>query len=126
MNDIPIFQAVTAFDDLNTGETLILVINQGLYFGDSLSNSLINPNQMRMNGEEVDDVPKHLSSKSTHSIYIPEHNLKIPLSMRGVISYIPVRKPTVQELESCWWITLTSDMEWDPHSEDFESNERIA
>jgi hypothetical protein len=126
MKDIPIVQAGTAFDDPNTGETMILVINQGLYFGDSLPNSLINPNQMRMNGVEVNDVPKHLSSKSTHSIYIPEHNLQIPLSMRGVISYIPVGKPTVKELETCRWITLTSDMEWDPHSEDFESNERIA
>ncbi len=110
MKDIPIVQAGTAYDDRNTGETMILVINLGLYFGDSLPNSLINPNQMRLNGVEVDDVPKHLSPKSTHSIYIPEHNIRIPLSMRGVISYIPIRKPT----------------EWDPHSDDFEANERIA
>jgi hypothetical protein len=54
-----------------------------------------------MNGIEVDDVPKHLSSKSTHSIYIPEHNIRIPLSMHGVISYVPVRKPSIQELENC-------------------------
>jgi uncharacterized membrane protein YgcG len=76
MKDIPIVQAGTAFDDPNTGETIILVINQGLYFGDNLPNSLINPNQMRMNGVEVDDVPKHLSSKSTHSIYVPEYDVE--------------------------------------------------
>jgi hypothetical protein len=31
MQDIPIVQAGTAYDDPNTGETIILVINQGLY-----------------------------------------------------------------------------------------------
>jgi hypothetical protein len=36
MEDIPIVQAGTAYDDPNTGETVILIINQGLYFGDSL------------------------------------------------------------------------------------------
>ncbi len=46
MNDVPIVQAGAAYDDPDTGETIILVINQGLYLGDSLPNSLINPNQM--------------------------------------------------------------------------------
>jgi hypothetical protein len=104
MQDIPIVQAGTAYDDPFTGEMIILVINQGLYFGDNLPNSLINPNQMRVNGIEVDDVPKHLlrdPSKSMHSIYIPDHDLRLPLAMRGVISYLPIRKPTVQEMESC-------------------------
>jgi hypothetical protein len=129
MQDIPIVQAGTAYDDPNTGETMILIINQGLYFGDSLPVTLLNPNQMRMNGLEVDDVPKHLAKDptvATHSIYIPEEDIHIPLSMRGVISCLPVRLPTAQEIESCRWITLTSDMEWDPHSEEFENNERRA
>jgi hypothetical protein len=63
MQDIPIVQAGTAYDDPNTGETVILIINQGLYFGDSLPVTLLNPNQMRFNGIEVDDVPKHLLAK---------------------------------------------------------------
>ena len=129
MQDIPIVQAGTAYDDPNTRETIILIINQGLYFGDSLPVTLLNPNQMRMNGLEVDDVPKHLAkdpSKTTHSIYIPEQDIRIPLSMRGVISCLPVRLPTVHEIENCRWVTLTSDMEWDPHSKDFEANEQKA
>ena len=98
MQDIPIVQAGAAYDDPSTGEIIILIINQGLYFGDSLPNSLINPNQMRANGLEVDDVPKHLlrdPSKSTHSIYIPDHDIRLPLAIRGVISYLPIRKPTI-------------------------------
>jgi hypothetical protein len=129
MQDIPILQAGTAYDDPYTEETFILVINQGLYFGDNLPNSLINPNQMRANGLEVDDVPKHLlrdPSKSTHSIYIPEHDIRLPLAMRGVISYVTIRKPTIQEMESCKWINLTAEAEWDPHFNAFEENEKQA
>jgi len=129
MQDVPIVQAGIAYDDPETGETLILIINQGLYFGESLPVSLLNPNQMRFNGVEVDDIPKHLArdpAKATHSIYYPEHDICIPLSMCGVISSLPVRKPTVQEIKNCRWINLTSEADWDPHSDDFAENERRA
>jgi hypothetical protein len=46
--------------------------------------------------------------------------------MRGVISCLPVRKPTIQEIETCRWIPLKSEVEWDPHSDDFAENERKA
>jgi hypothetical protein len=46
IQDIPIVQAGTAYNDPNTGEKIILSINQGLYFGDSLPVTLLNPNQM--------------------------------------------------------------------------------
>jgi hypothetical protein len=127
MEDIPIVQAGTAYDNPNTGETVILIINQGLYFGDSLPITLLNPNQIRSNGIKVDDVPKHVArdpAKATHSIYIPEHDFRIPLSMKGVISCLPVRKPTIKEIETCRWILLTSEVDWDPHSDDFAENER--
>jgi hypothetical protein len=84
---------------------------------------------MRVNEIEVDDVPKHLlrdPSKSMHSIYIPDHDLQLPLAMRGVILYLPIRKLTIQEMESCRWVNLTAEAEWDPHSSDFEENEKRA
>jgi hypothetical protein len=59
----------------------------------------------------VDDCPRHISpdpSKATHSIYIPQHNLRIPLRLKGVLSYFEMRFPTVVELESYPWIELTS------------------
>jgi hypothetical protein len=44
--------------------------------------------------------------------------------MKGVISCLPVRKPTIKEIETCRWILLTSEVDWDPHSDDFAENER--
>ena len=80
--DIPIVQAATVYTDPDTGESFILIINQGLYMGDSLPASLISPFQLRSYGIIVDDCPKHLSpnpSPSSHSIYIPNMDLRIPL-----------------------------------------------
>ena len=57
INNIPIVQGATAYDCSDTGQTYILVINEGLYFGTSMSHSLINPNQLRHFGTIVQDNP---------------------------------------------------------------------
>ncbi len=98
-----------------------------MYLGDDLPGTLLNPNQMRMNGLIVDDTPKHLSPspETAHSVFVPEHNLHIPLVMQGVISGIPVRKPSVHELENCTWIQLTSDELWDPQTQVLVQQEQL-
>ena len=50
MEDIPIVGAATAYDDQTTGQTTILLFHQGLWFGNKLDHSLINPNQLRSFG----------------------------------------------------------------------------
>jgi len=45
LENIPVATAATAWDNPETGETIILVYNQGLWFGNTLEESLINPNQ---------------------------------------------------------------------------------
>ena len=97
----------TAYDH-SDGETYILDINNGFNMVEDLGTSLLNPNQMRANGIIIDDVPIHLSfdGTSTHSIYIPEIDLRIPLQLDGIISYIMTRKPTAEELENCVHVTL--------------------
>jgi hypothetical protein len=77
LQDIPIVKAAVAYDHPDTGEVIILVINQALYFGDKFTHILLNPNQMRSHNIHVDDVPKHLSSTSTHSIWVEEESLDI-------------------------------------------------
>jgi hypothetical protein len=125
LHDVPIVTAATAYDAPN-GDTYILIIAQALYLGGLLDYTLLCPNQLRANGIVVDDVPKHLSptpGTATHSVYVPNADLRIPLCMKGVISYFTTRTPTSQELESCTWIMLTSENDWDPHSDSFLLNE---
>jgi hypothetical protein len=62
--------------------------------------SYLNPNQLRHHGLVVNDVPKHLSinpDDDAHSIFIPAANLRIPLHLKGIISYIPIRYPSDDE-----------------------------
>ena len=65
--NIPIGDCITA-RTLPTGETVILVLNQSLFFGSALEISLLSSPQLRHNGCIVDDVPKHQDSKSRHAI----------------------------------------------------------
>ena len=56
INDVPICNAATAVD-LDSGETIILEFGQGLWFGERMEHSLINPNQCRAFGVRVCDDP---------------------------------------------------------------------
>ena len=125
MQDIPVATVATAYDCSVTGKVHILVINEALYFGDKMKNTLLNPNQLRANGIQVNDCPKQFDPTSRHSLLIPgKDEVEIPLSMRGVISGFTTRLPTQSELDD--WashVELTSEMEWDPHSTDFSEVE---
>ena len=57
LQNVPIVTGATAWDDPVDGKTWILVINEGLYYGNQLDHSLINPNQLRSNGIIYQDNP---------------------------------------------------------------------
>jgi hypothetical protein len=128
LTDVPIVKAAMAYD-APTGETYILVFPQAMYMGNFLDYSLLCPNQLRHHNIIVDDVPRHLAPNpqlATHSITTPSKNITIPLQLNGVVSYFVSRSPTPQELEDCEWVMMTSDGEWDPHSDSFMLNERAV
>jgi hypothetical protein len=60
--DVPVATVATAYDCPTTGKTHILVINEALYFGDKMSNTLLCPNQLRANGIRVDDCPRQYNA----------------------------------------------------------------
>ena len=115
MTNIQTVNASFAFDSID-GRTYILNVNQGLDFTTTMEHSLLCPNQSRAAGVVIDDVPKFLdySKKSTHSIWFPQQDLRLPLLMNGPISFLPVRYPTDDELNHCNHFDLTSYDEWDP------------
>ena len=57
-----------------------------------------------------------ITKQSKQAIIIPQNNsdnIFIPLSMHGPVPYIPIRKPTKHELDTCNQVTLTSFERWD-------------
>jgi hypothetical protein len=59
--NVRVVKGVTAYNDEKSGMTYILCINQGLYFGNDMKDSLLNQNQMRSDGIIIDDCPVQLS-----------------------------------------------------------------
>ena len=88
--------------------------------------------QLRVNDIEVNERPKFLTrslTDSSHAIIIPSKGcnmrLTIPLSLKGVTSYFPTRKPTMEEYKRAGtWFELTSEApEWNPHTNLFSDQE---
>ena len=125
LQHVPIATCMTAHT-LPSGETIILVMHQALYLGKKHKDSLLCPNQLRLNGVRVDDCPKHLALglNTRHSIIFEEDDLSIPLEMDGTISYFETHLPTSSEINNCRHIVLTSPEEWDPKSDTFAKEER--
>jgi hypothetical protein len=70
LKNVPIVKAALSYDHPETGEVIVLIINQAIYFGDQLDEILLNPNQIRAYGNVVDDVPIQFRGAS-HSIISP-------------------------------------------------------
>ena len=100
-----------------SGEVFILVFGQGLWFGNRMEKSLINPNQCRAYGVSLCDDPT--DPHRDLGFYSEPDDLFIPMSMNGSFCSLLTRCPTRDELERCRHITLSSEEMWDPHSNPF-------
>ena len=114
MKDIKICGACTAYDDKRTGETIILEFNQGLWFGNQIPASLINPNQCRHNGISLCDDP--FDPYRELGIYDPFTKISIPLEVTGTTVGLTTRLPTRDEMVYCQRIIMTSENQWNPHT----------
>ena len=127
---------VIAYDCLKTGEVIIIIINQAIHIN-IMSNNLLCPMQNRMNDIKVFHCSKFLienPKKYDHTLTLPSGNgkdYKISLSLHGVTSYFPTRKPTQAEYDKAEiegsTVDLTYDSpEWEPHLETFSNQEDVA
>ena len=127
--------AVLAYDDPRSNETYYLVVNQAIEI-ESLKMNLLGTMQVRDNDVYVNEEPKHMARNPTdehHCLKLMRNDgtpLVIPLSINGVTSYFPTRKPTVQEWENAdddHRLDLTSESpEWDPQTDRFEKAEEAV
>ena len=98
--------AVISYNHPEPGYTYVLVLHQAVLIP-QLENNLLCPLQMRDNDVRVNDKPNFMFLTPTdnhhaimiNGIYQDQQPINIPLSIRGVISYFPSRKPTREEYE---------------------------
>jgi hypothetical protein len=57
MTNLPIVSAATAYDNVVTGKTLILVFNEGIDMRHHMDDTLINLNQCRIHGIQICNDP---------------------------------------------------------------------
>jgi len=110
LSDIPICTAATAVD-LDSGETIILELGQGLWRGDRMDHSLINPNQCRFFGIRVYDDPTDDNRKLGMEL---SENYSVPFTMRGTTCNFESRSPDTSELENCRTFQVSDANVWNP------------
>jgi hypothetical protein len=92
IKQVPIVQAATAYDNPDTGETTILILNEALWMGDKMEHTLVNPNQLRAYGVTVQDNP---FSTSPTFISTEGHEFTMPLNSKGTILGVITCNPIV-------------------------------
>ena len=108
--NVPVVNAITAYTDTDSGQTLLLRFNQVLWYGDKLDMSLINPNQIRYNGITVSDDP----TNRDRLFGIDGDDFSVPFQMEGTTVFFESRVPSKWEIENCPVIELTMDVPWNP------------
>ena len=91
--------------------TVILLSNQGLYFGSNLNHCPLNPDQIWYNGLRYQD---NSFNKQPIGIYGLDNDINIPLLLIGTKIYFYWRIPTQLELETFQKTVLASTQHWEP------------
>ena len=127
LEDLPLVNATYAYDDEESGEVILLEVNYCIYLGSDKNDGIACPNQMRIHGIHVDDRPIALFPTVKDAQCIIVNGTKLPLKMRGPLSYLPVRRPTTAELTNSQLLVLelTSPHGWDPYSNDSISTQHM-
>ena len=114
VKDVPIITAATGYTSA-TGDNYILILNEALYMP-TLDHSLLNPNQLRHHGIEVQDNPY---SSEPMTIVSHEDGFCACLESSGTNIYLRTWTPSQNDLESYPHIQLSSSENWDPRNVKF-------
>ena len=111
-NNVPVTRCGTVWTNKALGQDYLLVADQMLFFGATLQHLLINPNQVRAYGIDVNDNP--FNTDTPFSIDCDE--AFIPFDACGMVVHFESRVPTDDELKHLPVILLMAN-EWDPSDE---------
>jgi hypothetical protein len=106
IKSVPIVQAATAYDNRDTGETTILILNKAIWMGDQMEHTLINPNQLRAYGITVQNNP---FDPAPIFISTEDNEFTLTLNSKGMVIGVATRTPTNQELQTCPHVILSSE-----------------
>ena len=101
---------------LESGESVVLLFGQGLWFGNRMEKSLINPYQCRAYGIPICDDPTDMNRKLGIKL---EGGCFIELSMQGTTCGFLSRYPTDDDLQNCRHISMSDEENWDPSTVHF-------
>ena len=89
--------------------------------GSLMYNSLINPNQLRHYGVNIQDDP---TPNRPLSVISENGDFYMPLHQKGKIVYLDIYTPTHKELDTFPHINLSSQHPWNPSNLDFFQNQQ--
>jgi hypothetical protein len=112
IQEIPVAKCCTVWTNHGNSVEYLLVGNQMLWFGTQLSHFLINANQLRAYGIDINDDP----FDSTCNFGIDSEQMLIPFDTMGTIVHFQSRTPTEWEKTNLPVILITSDV-WNPTEE---------
>jgi hypothetical protein len=112
VTEIPLARCCTVWTDQSDSSEHLLVGDQMLWFGTQLPHSLINPNQLRAYGLNVNDDPFDNSRK----FGINSEHLFIPFDTTGTVVHFDTRVPTEWEKSHLPVVLLTGE-DWNPLEE---------
>ena len=119
ISNLPIANVKYAYDSPN-GTTYILRVNNSIHLGSKMDHSLLCPNQCRSNGILINTIPSCFSDdEHAQTVQIPQGNdgIIIPIQHYGPLPFIPVRRPTNEEIITCEEFCLTPEEDWEPYNQ---------
>ena len=94
-----------------------------------MTHNLIPPFITRGVGLEEQEIPKiHIKEPTVeyHSIYFSDESLRINLSLNGIFSSFPTRRPTTKDLIDKIPVLITPEgTTWKPHSNLYKKNKDL-
>ena len=108
---------------------MIMIIMNGLHLKEMRQN-LLSPFITRLSGLEVNEQTKFMTRNPTtkhHSVYFKENEIRLPLAIKGVVSFLLTGKPTQEEyLNIVTRLELTPPFtECDPHNPSYGISKKL-
>ena len=100
---VSMVQSDTAYENPETGENTILILNKAICIGETMDHTLVNPNQLYAYGITFED---KTFSKAPIFIATEDHGYVLLFSSKETIPGVTTRTPTYKELHKFPHVTF--------------------